>query len=189
MKDLDEIVQLQELVDQAFKAVGNIGPSELRLMNREVRAALASFMVEAESVVVLLALARDGEAGTRDVVTGVHMRRGVEHEGLGEDCLICWPDGSEANEPNPTPGQVVRGVAGADEGEPAVASGLIDGLPDAPPLASELEGGYQADDAEGPAMCPQTKNGVPCNRPLHNVGLHTPDGYPENGSWTDKESD
>ncbi len=38
----------------------------------------------------------------------VHMRRGAVHEGAGEDCSICWPDGSEANEPNPTPGQMPR---------------------------------------------------------------------------------
>ncbi len=38
-----------------------------------------------------------------------HSRGGEQHDGAGEDCPICWPDGSEANEPNPTPGQMPRG--------------------------------------------------------------------------------
>lgn len=37
-----------------------------------------------------------------------HTRNGDTHLGAGEDCIICWPDGSEANKSNPTPGQVVR---------------------------------------------------------------------------------
>ncbi len=158
MKDLDEIVQLQELVEQAFKAVGNIGPSELRLMNREVRAALASFMVEAELIVAALALAREEEGREIDPTDGDYFAI----TGKTQIVAAYLPAGSALiTEPD-----YEGNAEAAQEG------------PQEP---------MKRDDPE--IMCPQTKAGVPCTRTLHNVGLHTPDGYPENGSWTDKESD
>ena len=108
-------------------------------------------------------------------------------------------------------------VAGADDGEPVDITGQTVFI-DTPPTDDEAKEGslgsghlveqgdfgaghgaeewtevmaHAADARDDPEiMCPQTKDGVPCNRPLHNVGLHTPEGYPENGtSWADKESD
>ena len=53
-----EFRNLQEMVEQAWKAVVNIGPSEIRLMNKEVREGLADFVERAEGVVAELTLAR-----------------------------------------------------------------------------------------------------------------------------------
>lgn len=150
-----EFRNLQELVEQAYIAIGRIGPSKIRLMNKPVKEGLAAFVENAEPIVAELTVRRNAEAQkAQDVAMGV----------------------DEAHERQ-------RYIAGTDEGEPAYMDG--DGVSD---------GGYDARvfaaaQAPEPAMCPQTKGGIPCSRELHNVGLHVPDGYPESASWTDKESD
>jgi len=84
------------------------------------------------------------------------------------------------------PDAPVHNVAGADEGEPEEA-----GQPEMDDALREYNEAHADVEEElgETVMCPQTKRGVPCTRELHNVGLHQPEGWPENGSWTDKESD
>ena len=165
-----EFRELHEMVEQAYQAVSTIGPSEIRLMSKPVREGLAAFMKIAEKVVAELTLAR-------------HRDNAVEVYDRMADAVAKALNDDTPDEPEDNPNQ---------EALEEMESGYIDDLShegsDEGPVIRDDVGPWNRDDPE--IMCPQTKHGVRCNRPLHNVGLHTPDGYPENGtSWTDKESD
>lgn len=189
----NEIRELQELIEQAAQAIGRIGLSETRLMNREVREGLTAFMEVSRKVVVALELARQAQA----------MGPLLDEKPMVKEWVPEVGKGHGPGEPLSTfgaPGYELH-TLGPDQLDQA--SGLIDGplgTPNDPQEAfgaghsleewtQAMAAGADAQEAEPEAMCPQTKNGVSCARTLHNVGLHTPEGYPEKASWTDKESD
>jgi len=163
---MSSIRELQELVEQGILAIGQIGTSEIRLMSKPVREALAAFVQLSEPVLEELVLARHaGAMEERQVADSIVLSNIVDDE----DIILL--------------GNLLRTERSpAMPGEPDYV-GVDDVLGHAKPEDPDYS------ELGEVVMCPHTKDGVPCARTLHNVGLHTPEGYPENAAWTDKESD
>lgn len=196
-----EFRNLQELVEEGLLAIMNIGLSEARLMSKPVREALVTFEEKAVVVVAELVAVRNREAQSGALESDI--------KGLIENAGMTFDQDDAAALKD-----IQRLAAGADEGEPEAAGNDRDEqmVVDAANVQADklgmdkmskaeeqsLRDQYRAAQGQGhgepeelgeTVMCPQTKRGVSCTRTLHNVGLHIPDGYPGNASWTDKESD
>ena len=157
--------ELMEVIERGFQAVGHIAVSEKKLMNKEVREGLDAFIGEAVGVVDRLEILRVEDASRSDT-----WQQFEQVGGKPEDVIDLTIDGMIGHvEPD--------GHGGADMVYEPVEHTTGDLDPD----------GHLTDAST--VMCRHTKAGVPCGRTLHNVGLHTPEGYPETESWTDRESD
>ncbi len=180
LADLDEVKRvirhLQEQIEGMYNAIVAIQPTELRLMASGVREGLRDVVEGAESTVYEVRRTRAQEA--QDVASG----GGAEASVMPDD-----PDYFAI-----TGVTTIIGVENLKAGDKALMARSTDeavAFLDANRLPTADTQAPGPEELGETVMCPQTKGGVPCNRTLHNVGLHTPKGYPANDSWTDKESD